>query len=206
MGAMKNLAGQKFGRLTVTNDFYTGSKNTGIKWKCVCDCKNTVIIKSNNLVRGDTKSCGCLNLEKASALQYVHGKTGTRIHGTWKDIIGRCTNKNNSEYENYGGRGITVCERWKKFENFYEDMGEKPEGLQIDRINNNGNYEPGNCRWSTPKENSNNKRNCRFVVFNGETKTIKQWSEYFNIPYERTRLRLNSGLGVENAFGLILCR
>lgn len=101
---------------------------------------------------------------------------GNISYRTWRDMISRCANEKNRAYNHYGGRGITVCERWTKFENFYADMGDRPDGLQIDRKDNDGNYEPGNCRWATHTENGNNRRTSRYIDYNGQSKTLKQWA------------------------------
>lgn len=121
----------------------------------------------------------------------VHGMTGSRIHQTWSAMRNRCENKNNREYHRYGGRGISVCRKWSKFENFYSDMGEPPPGnYSIDRINVNGNYEPRNCRWATPRQQANNRTNNDKITFDGKTKTLMEWSRAIGISQDTLWVRI----------------
>ena len=152
-----NLMGQRFHRLVAIGKAGK-SKDKQIIWQCLCDCGELTEVSSSRLRNGTIKSCGCLQREKARQANTKHGKYHSRIYSIWRNMITRCTNSNHEKYHNYGGRGITVCERWKIFENFYKDMGDPPDGLTIDRINVNGNYELGNCRWATKFEQEQNKR------------------------------------------------
>lgn len=181
-------------------------------WKCICDCGNKRIINSGNLKNGTTKSCGCLHREisKRIALKInlKHGLSHTRFWIIWRGMKQRCLNKKYNEYRYYGGRGITICKRWHKFENFRDDIyksylqhvkefGEK--NTTIDRKNVNGNYTPKNTLWSTYKQQANNKRNNHFITYNGKTQNIMQWSEEIGIIYGTLKSRLRSGWSIKKA-------
>lgn len=169
---MLDLVSKRFGKLIVLESTQKRS-NKYIMWKCRCDCGNIVEITTNHLRKGDTKSCGCLssvgyNTTGKRSYHNHSGKTNTsREYNTWINMNKRCYNKNNINYENYGGRGIEICYRWRAqkwggpieaFLNFLQDMGERPIGTSIDRIDSNGNYESNNCKWATPKEQTLNRR------------------------------------------------
>lgn len=154
----KNLTGQKFGRLTVINK-ESRSKKREIIWQCLCDCGNLKNAIGYRLTKGYVQSCGCLRKDRAREANITHNKCYSRIYSIWKNMLSRCNNSNHDAFPDYGGRGIKVCERWLKFENFFADMGDPPEGLTIDRIDVNRNYEFYNCRWATWSEQNFNKRN-----------------------------------------------
>ncbi len=180
-----DLMNQRFGRLIVVERL-PNSPTRHARWKCVCNCGNTHEAFAATLRRGAVKSCGCLTTR-------THGKTDTKVYETWCRIKARCYNKNNPKYPDYGGRGIEVCARWlNSFENFYEDMGElSSKDHSIDRIDNDGDYEPGNCQWSTRREQGRNKRNNVWLEFKGKRQTVAEWSRETGISdfalYSRVR-------------------
>lgn len=174
---MENLLGKKFNRLTVVKDSKRRDSSGNIYWDCLCECGGTTQTTRYHLKNGNTTSCGCYFVERITK----HGKSGTRTYMSWAYMKNRCLSKNNTEYKNYGGRGITVCDEWLDFENFYKDMGDQPTTKhEIDRIDVNGNYEPSNCRWVTKSLNIHNKRKSngctskyKGVVFRKDT---SKWS------------------------------
>ena len=173
-----DIANSRFGRLVVKSRvFREGSKSA--YWLCVCDCGNETEVDGCALRDGSTRSCGCL----AKDLLITHGKTKSIEYRTWANIKARCYNKNNTCFKNYGGRGIAVCNRWKNsFEKFLSDMGQRPSPEHsIDRIDNDGNYEPSNCRWATRTEQANNCRSNTFYELDGESLTLAQWGKKLNI-------------------------
>lgn len=158
MSKLIDLTGERFGRLTVIKQT-ENDKPYGTKWLCKCDCGNEVIVFSNNLRRGNTRSCGCLKLEN----QTTHDLWGTPIYRAWDNMRNRCYNKHYPGFKNWGGRGIIVCDEWKEnFQLFYEYVSKLEHygepGRSLDRIDNDGNYEPGNVRWATRKEQTMNRR------------------------------------------------
>lgn len=163
MSKKVEMVGKRFGKLTVLKES-PNRKGKTVCWICKCDCGNiTHPIKGTNLRNGTTKSCGCFVSVKTKEKSLVHGMCGTRIYQIWDNMNQRCRNPNRLEFKNYGGRGITVCEEWKNdFQAFYDYVSQLPhygeEGYSLDRINNDGNYEPNNVRWATKKEQANNRR------------------------------------------------
>lgn len=179
--AWKDITGKQFEFLTVLG--YIGKG----KWHCKCECGNTKIVSTAKLNNGHVKSCGCLT--KTNAVK--HNATNTKEYITWTNIKARCTNPNNKSYHNYGGRGITVCNRWlNSFENFYKDMGNCPKGFSIERINNDKEYNKDNCIWASPKTQAMNRRSNFIVNYKGQEKPLKQWCEDLNLNYKKVFARI----------------
>lgn len=205
MGKIIDLTGKVYGRLTV---IHRAPHNETLKtksplWICKCECGNFKTAFGSNIKKGDTRSCGCLQAERTSKANTIHGESDkTKEFYTWKHIIDRCTNRNNKSYKNYGGRKISVCNRWSEsYENFLSDMGRAPSQKHtIDRINNDGNYEPGNCRWATRKEQANNRRSNKLISYNGKAKTLSQWCDDLGMHYKKTSRMLLCRRSVEYTF------
>lgn len=198
MGKVENnVIGKKFGRLTIISTYI--GKNEKTYTNCICDCGKTKDILLKSVVNGSTKSCGCLRKINHKS-KVIHGYTNTAIYRCWNSMLSRCNNKNNANYNNYGGRGIIVCERWHKFENFLEDMGEKPNaGLSLDRIDNNGNYCLENCRWATNKEQMRNRRNTKNINLYGKDTPLTELAEKKGLNPQTVRKRLDRGWNNEEA-------
>lgn len=194
MGKFNDLTGQRFGRLVAI-------RNTGVNkygkylWLCQCDCGKTKEILSNSLCSWRTLSCGCLQVENRVKTATIHGLEYTYFSGIYRGIKKRCYNPNSKDYHRYGGRGIKMCDRWlADIRNFASDMGERlGDKMSIERIDNDDDYRPGNCRWATHKEQMNNTSRCHLVTIDGTTKTITQWSEYFGIPRSSMVYRIKRG-------------
>lgn len=173
MGIFKDITGQTFGRLTVIGISHRSNKK--IFWNCKCLCGNKAFVAGNKLKSGWTQSCGCLQKERAGKAAHKHGLRKSRFYGIWKGMLKRCYDPRDTNYHNYGGRGITVCEDWKNSIEFFDNWcnnSEYSEGLTLDRIEVNGNYEPDNCQWATMREQANNKQNTVYVYVNGVQHTV----------------------------------
>lgn len=174
--ALLDWAGKRFGRLLVVRRCEKGLRKR-TAWWCRCSCGNPkeIIVFHFNLSRGSTRSCGCLQVERVRAANLIHGHAGrgqeSRAFKAWKAMKARCLYKSGNRYHRYGGRGIRVCERWLVFENFLLDLGEPPPGHTLERIDNDGNYEPSNVKWATRKEQMANTSRTKLVVVNGEKMT-----------------------------------
>jgi len=195
-----NLTGQTFGRLVVL-ERANNAKGQHTQWKCLCACGNIVIVSSANLKVGNTKSCGCLRKEVSSQKSFVHGMHKSPEYRTWERMKERCCNTNRPAYKYYGGRGISIYPKWKdSFIAFFNYIGPKPPGnYSIDRINTNGNYEPGNVRWATPKEQANNSRRNHLITINAHTLNIQQWADFVGIKPLIICTRIHRGWPPEKA-------
>lgn len=182
----KDERGKSYGRLTVVE--VAGKQGGQLLWLCQCECGNLTKVTGGDLRRGTTVSCGCYR-------KSAGGMIGSTEYRTWKEMKRRCYNKNNPDYHNYGGRGIVICDKWREsFTAFYADMGPKPfPEATIDRIDNDGNYEPSNCRWASPMEQGANMRKNRWITYNGETLHVRAWARKLGIPHCTILQRLNRG-------------
>jgi len=176
---------------------FTRVQKNHSKYLCKCDCGTIKEIMSSSLTLGRTTSCGCYSREmskKRPCNFQTHGlsKKNERLFTIWVSMRGRCFNKENQDYKRWGARGITVCDEWLNYENFYYWAIENgyADNLSIDRIDNDGNYEPLNCRWSTKKDQANNRRNNRYITINGETKTLSQWYDICDIDRNTVQSRV----------------
>jgi hypothetical protein len=198
-----NLEGQRFGRwLVIGPTQRRGKKGYKIYWLCRCDCGTEKFVSHGSLRFGDSRSCGCLRREMIANRQRIHGMYGTPTYIIWKNMKQRCRDSQAINYERYGARGISVCERWQNsFQNFYDDMGEVPSsGYSIERIDNEKDYTPENCRWATPKEQARNTRRNRLLTHNGKTLCLAEWAEITGIGSTTIRRRLDYyGWSVEEA-------
>ena len=194
------MTGKRFGRLVVVEQAGISLTKKAL-WLCRCECGEERIIAGYDLRAGNCRSCGCLRRDMLVERNTTHGKTYSKVYRSWAHVLDRCLNPNDGAFQNYGGRGITVCARWQSFENFLKDMGEPPAGagVSIERVENNGNYEPGNCCWATQKEQSRNKRNNRFLTFNGVTLCVSDWAKRIGMKCSTLQQRIISGWSAEDA-------
>lgn len=196
-----NLVGEKFGKLTVIERVDTPHGH--VRWRCKCDCGKECVVYGSSLKSGNTTSCGCYKAENARRLYSTVRQNDKQLYAIWNGIKQRCLNKNNRDYHNYGGRGIEICDEWaNKYEAFYYwaiRSGYKT-GLQIDRINNNGNYCESNCRFVNRKTQANNKRNNILYTIDGTTKSLAQWCNEYNQNYYMVYQRVSKlGWSIKDA-------
>ena len=189
---INNLTGKKFGKLLVLEQ-HGRNRNKSVLWLCRCDCGNETVASNGSLIGGTVQSCGCLKQRQREAVT-KHGLHNTKIYKKWQSMKTRCNNPNASNYKDYGGRGITVCDEWlNDFESFYRwaiNNGYK-EGLTLDRIDVDGDYTPSNCRWATIAEQNNNQRKSRIVTYNGKSQTIGEWAKETGLNYQTIRHRID---------------
>ena len=190
-GILKSEIGNQYGRLTVVRRAASVKGKT--LWVCQCSCGELHETSGDNLRRGKVKSCGCYRLSGDYMVKHGHGSYARGISPTytsWQEMKKRCDNPHSISYKNYGGRGISYPKEWSKFENFLADMGEKPEGTSLDRINVEEPYSKENCKWSNRLEQSNNRRSVHLIEYNGKTQSLACWCRELEIPYSRTYNRL----------------
>lgn len=195
---VKPETGNRYGRLTVESLFEINKKRRSARWSCLCDCGARVIVSGTSLRTGHTSSCGCFHKEVVGAINRTHNRSPQKgranpTYGTWKSMHRRCSSPKDQAFKNYGGRGISVCPRWDSYENFEADMGAMPDGLTLDRINNEKGYSPDNCRWATRAEQNSNKRDNVLVEYEGKTMTVMALSKLLKVQYSTLRYRVRQG-------------
>lgn len=190
---INTMVGKKYGRLTVLGEEPKKGRKRMIL--SLCECGNKLVASMVDIRFGNTKSCGCITMERVSNLKRSHSMSNKREYRIFRGIIGRCYNKNTKSYFMYGGAGITVCERWRhSFENFFLDMGERPSPIHsIDRIDNNGSYSAENCKWSTPKEQARNRKSTKWIEHNGQTKSLQEWADLLCINRTNIAKKIKNG-------------
>jgi len=197
---VKDIAGKKFGRLTVISFSHVGNEGLAY-WKCSCSCGGTSVTKGVSMRSEHVKSCGCWHKEKP--LKHGHSRVGMTSpeYRCWCSLRGRCCSKTHEAYSRYGGRGIAICKRWlKSFMAFYRDMGPRPgPEYSLDRINNDGPYSKSNCRWALRVTQGRNRSNNRKLEFQGECLCISEWAERMGCQHQRITARLRRGWSVEKA-------
>lgn len=194
----QDLTGLVYGRLLVSE--FSHASSGKMYWLCVCSCGRSAVVVAGNLRSGHARSCGCLQREARASVgkeNRTHGKHRTPEYRTWAAMLHRCTNPNANNYRDYGGRGISVCESWKRFENFYAYMGPRPSPKHsIDRIDNDGNYEPGNCRWASNRQQNRNTRSNVCLSHQGKTQCIAAWAEELDAPVQTIFSRVKRGWSI----------
>lgn len=201
----KDISGQRFGRLLVLERAGVDSGRS-VLWACLCECGTKTVIRGKSLRAGSSQSCGCLRKERAAAANssrlLKHGETvggNSRTYRIWTNMVSRCTNQKFDTYPYYGGRGISVCDRWLTFSNFLEDMGRAPGRLTLDRIDSMGDYEPGNCRWASKDIQANNTRRNVVIEWHGEKRTMSQWCHQLGLSVGTVHSRLKRGWSADRA-------
>lgn len=200
---LKDYSGTRFGRLVAVNLVQRDQgRENNHHWRFICDCGSEKVAGIKRVRSGNTTSCGCAFSDMMSERNSTHGLSAShpREYRSWKDMRARCRNPNDTDFKDYGGRGISVCQRWDSFADFFADMGIRPKGATLDRINTDGDYTPSNCRWASATTQANNKRSNRKLTINGETKTLQEWCRIHGLDHSKVRYRLSRGWSVEKAF------
>ena len=183
-----DLTGQVFGRLTVLGRSPAKTGDGHVKWACMCTCGGACDVSGKNLKRGIAKSCGCIRRENAHSIK--HGQSHTATYEIWKSMRARCINPNDKRYTDYGGRGISIASEWNEFPVFLRDMGHRPDGASLDRIDNNGPYSKENCRWASAKQQARNKRTNSGWLHGGAWKSWAQWADDGCVSQQLLRSRV----------------
>lgn len=190
-----NLIGKVFGRLTVIS--MVDSDRYGYRWMCSCECGGLSVVRGSHLRQGHIRSCGCMQGNRTATIKHGYAKKGkpSPEYSVWLAMMARCNNPKTKSYRLYGGRGISVCERWLRFKNFIADMGNRPSNKHsIDRYpNKDGNYEPGNCRWATIKEQNRNTSRNVFIEFAGKSQILEEWANELGTDPSNISRRLKKG-------------
>ena len=198
INATVDHAGKRFGRLIVLRQESQG-KLGGSLWVCECDCGRSRVFAAKGLVAGSTTSCGCAQRDAVTK----HGLSYHPLYRIWTSMMARCHDSNNPAFKWYGGRGVEVCVQWRATpQQFFDDMGERPEGTSIDRIDGTGGYSKKNCRWATNVEQSNNRSNNRWFLFLGDVYNMKQLCKFLDVGYSAVSMRLHRGLSASKSFGV----
>lgn len=209
MGVFVDITGQVFNRLTVLS-FDGRTKDRKLRWLCVCVCGNQARVAGRNLRSGNTKSCGCLMVETTRKRSTIHGAAAdgkvSPTHRSWTDINQRCFNPKTDRWKDYGGRGITVCERWRDFVNFLADIGERPDGQSIERLDNDAGYFPENCVWADSKTQARNRRSTKFVTVCGKRRPIVAACEEYGLNHRHVWERRQQTSTMTEAFFDVLER
>jgi hypothetical protein len=198
MKPLRNLQGQRFGRLAVTGRAFPNYRGNAV-WECACDCGNRAQVIGPHLTRGLIASCGCLRRERALAAVVKHGQSKTPVYNIWIKIRDRCQNVKNRDYRRYGGRGIKVCDRWQTFENFYADMGHPPPGMTIERQDNDGPYSPDNCVWADRKTQRRNTSTNLMVQVEGALLPLAVACERLRLKRRAVYMRMRRGMSFSEA-------
>lgn len=198
--SIKDYSGMRWGRLTAVA-LALRSETRDHKWRFACDCGGEIVTNIKLVKAGKTSSCGCLFREMMAARNTTHGLSSVHQdeYRIWKNMRARCQSPTNKSFPDYGGRGIAVCERWQDFANFIADMGPRPSGASLDRVDVNSGYGPENCRWVGAVEQANNKRNNRVIEWGGVAKTLQQWCAEYGVEPSKVRYRLSQGMTLEAA-------
>lgn len=194
---MRDITGTRYGKLCAVKP-HSRTSGQSYRWLWACDCGGQKVLHSYSAKKAG--QCGCETAAKLAARHRTHGAAATPMYKLYHAMKDRCGNTHNTHYSHYGARGIRVCERWlESYENFLLDMGERPPGTTLDRVNNDGNYEPGNCRWASRRQQQRNRRNNNTVTLDGVTMCMTEWCEHFGIQFTTVRGRIRRGWSIEDS-------